>query len=94
MNKSIKPVILENFENYFYRRTLKSLCSYELKIYQARIDRLDTKMQRYFNSTPIRNAFASLMVIGACNNKSYYLQEPILNCQCRQEVEAFAYFAY
>ena len=85
MNMSTKPVILENFENYFYRRTLKSLCSYELKIYQARIDRLDTKMQRYFNSTPIRNAFASLMVIGACNNKSYTITEIVNNLRSNRQ---------
>ena len=85
MNNFKKPVILENFENYFYRRTLKSLCSYELKIYQARIDRLDTKMQRYFNSTPIRNAFASLMVIGACNNHTYTITEIVNNLRSNRQ---------
>ena len=85
MNEFTKPVILENFENYFYRRTLKSLCSYELKIYQARIDRLDTKMQRYFNSTPIRNAFASLMVIGACNNQSFTITEIVNNLRSNRQ---------
>ena len=85
MNESTKSIILENFENYFYRRTLKSLCSYELKIYQARIDRLDTKMQRYFNSTPIRNAFASLMVIGACNNQSFTITEIVNNLRSNRQ---------
>ena len=85
MNISTKPVILENFENYFFRRTLKSLCTYELKIYQGRIDRLDTKMQRYFNSTPIRNAFASLMVIGECNNKSYTITEIVNNLRSNRQ---------
>ena len=75
MNISTKPVILENFENYFYRRTLKSLCSYELKIYQARIDRLDTKMQRYFNSTPIRNAFARWMTYATYTSRFYTISE-------------------
>ena len=85
MYSSNKPIILEDFDNFFYRRTLRSLCTFELKIYQARIDRLDTKMQRYFNSTPIRNAFASLMVIGACNYQLYTITEIVNNLRSNRQ---------
>ena len=85
MYSSNKPIILEDFDNFFYRRTLRSLCAFELKIYQARIDRLDTKMQRYFNSTPIRNAFASLMVIGACNYQLYTITEIVNNLRSNRQ---------
>ena len=85
MYSSNKPIILEDFDNFFYRRTLRCLCAFELKIYQARIDRLDTKMQRYFNSTPIRNAFASLMVIGACNYQLYTITEIVNNLRSNRQ---------
>ena len=85
MYSSNKPIILEDLDNFFYRRTLRSLCAFELKIYQARIDRLDTKMQRYFNSTPIRNAFASLMVIGACNYQLYTITEIVNNLRSNRQ---------
>ena len=42
-------------------------------------------MQRYFNSTPIRNAFASIMVIGACNNKSYTITEIVNNLRSNRQ---------
>ena len=40
----------------------KVLCDLEIKIYQARQDRMQTKIQRYFNSTPLRNVFARICV--------------------------------
>ena len=72
LNKNFK---LDDLDNFINNRILQSLCEYELKIYQGRIDRMNTKEQRYFNSTPIRNAFASLMVAAACSNKFYTITE-------------------
>ena len=68
-------LILNGLDNYLNNKILDALCSYELMIYQGRIDRMNTKEQRYFNSTPIRNAFASLMIIAACKNKSFTITE-------------------
>jgi len=68
-------LILNELDDFLNNRILYSMCSYELKIYQGRIDRTTTKEQRYFNSTPIRNAFASLMIIAACNNMPFTITE-------------------
>ena len=47
-------------EEIVYREMVKILSSHEIKIYQARVDRVNTRMQRYFNSTPLRNIFARI----------------------------------
>jgi hypothetical protein len=70
-----EKLFLNGINDFLNNRLLDSLCDYELKIYQARIDRTKTKEQRYFNSTPIRNAFASLMIVAACNNKYFTITE-------------------
>jgi len=50
---------------------IKVLCDLEVKIYQARQDRLQTKIQRYFNSTPLRNVFSRICVYAKCVNEFY-----------------------
>ena len=50
---------------------IKILADLEIKIYQARQDRLQTKIQRYFNSTPLRNVFARICVYARCVNEFY-----------------------
>ena len=47
----------------------------EMSIHQARQTRSNTKVQRYFNSTPIKNAFARWMVYGAYTSKFYTISE-------------------
>jgi hypothetical protein len=37
----------------------------ELSLHNLRIERMKTKLQRFFNSTPTRHAFARLMTLGA-----------------------------
>ena len=53
----------------------KVLCDLEIKIYQARQDRMKTKIQRYFNSTPLRNVFARMCVYAKCVNQFYTISE-------------------
>ena len=52
-----------------------SLCDLELKIYQTRQDRMQTKMQRYFNSTPLRNVFSRICVYAKCVKQFYTISE-------------------
>ena len=78
-------IVLDNLDIFINNKILQSLCEYELKIYQGRIDRLNTREQRYFNSTPIRNAFASLMVVAACNNKFYTITEIVNNLRSNRQ---------
>tara|TARA_R100000329_G_scaffold145601_1_gene131299 strand:+ start:750 stop:1262 length:513 start_codon:yes stop_codon:yes gene_type:complete len=54
---------------------IKVLCDLEVKIYQARQDRLQTKIQRYFNSTPLRNVFSRICVYAKCVNQFYTISE-------------------
>jgi len=52
------------------------LCYYEMALYAGRQTRLNGPMQQYFNSTPVKNAFARLMYIAA-NVKSLYTKTAI-----------------
>lgn len=47
----------------------------EMKTHQALQKRMDNKIQRYFNSTPIRNAFAMWMTYATYDNRTYTIQE-------------------
>ena len=70
-----KEYIINGLDELLNKKVLQSMCKYELEIYQGRIDRMNSREQRYFNSTPIRNAFASLMVVAACDNQPYTITE-------------------
>tara|TARA_R100000773_G_scaffold27686_1_gene23924 strand:- start:2931 stop:3443 length:513 start_codon:yes stop_codon:yes gene_type:complete len=54
---------------------VKVLSDLEVKIYQARQDRLETKIQRYFNSTPLRNVFSRICVYAKCVKQFYTISE-------------------
>jgi hypothetical protein len=58
-------------EEIVYREMVKILSSHEIKIYQARVDRVNTRMQRYFNSTPLRNVFARICNYAFTVNQFY-----------------------
>jgi len=47
----------------------------EMGVHQARQTRMENKVQRYFNSTPIKNAFARWMTYGVYTNKFYTISE-------------------
>lgn len=47
----------------------------EMGVYQARQTRMLNKTQRYFNSTPIRNAFSRWMTYGVYTSKFYTITE-------------------
>ena len=47
----------------------------EMSVHQARQTRMLNKVQRYFNSTPIKNAFARWMTYGVYTNKFYTISE-------------------
>ena len=53
----------------------KSLIKVDMEIFQARQTRMKSKIQRYFNSTPIRNAFARWMVYAYYENKFYTISQ-------------------
>ena len=64
----------EQIKKYINTELVKILCQHELAIYQARQTRMDTKVQRYFNSTPLRNVFCRMIVYARCVNQHYNIQ--------------------
>ena len=61
----------KQLQDYLDMEMSKVLCQLELNIYQGRQDRLTTKIQRYFNSTPLRNAFNRIITYSYIVNEFY-----------------------
>lgn len=61
-------VVIHNHLKLEYR---KSIIKVDMELFQARQTRMNSKLQRYFNSTPLRNAFARWMVFAYYNNQFY-----------------------
>ena len=53
----------------------KSLIKVDMEIFQARQTRMKSKIQRYFNSTPLRNGFARWMVYAYYQNQFYTITQ-------------------
>ena len=66
ISKSFKVVLNELELEY-----RKSLIKVDMEIFQARQTRMNSKIQRYFNSTPLRNSFARWMVNAFYENQFY-----------------------
>ena len=65
----------EQTHKYLKQQYRLSLIKIEMELHKARQTRMDNNVQRYFNSTPIRNAFARWMVYGAYVNIFYSITE-------------------
>ena len=70
IEKSFKIVLNELELEY-----RKSLIKVDMEIFQARQTRMKSKIQRYFNSTPLRNAFARWMVYAYYENQFYTISQ-------------------
>ena len=66
---------IKNSSNDIYEHLLmeyrKCVMQIEMEIFKARQTRMLNKIQRYFNSTPLRNAFARWMVNAFYENRFY-----------------------
>ena len=62
---------MDQFEKHLKKQYTIAQSILQLKIYQRRATRMTTPLQRYFNSTSTRNAFARMMFYSA-NVKSDY----------------------
>lgn len=67
MNKNISNFL----DDETYRQMVKLISRYEIRIFQSRVDRVETRMQRYFNSTPLKNVFARVCNYAFSVNKFY-----------------------
>mgnify|MGYP001333258289 FL=1 len=65
----------EHIHEYLKQQYRIRIIKIEMELHKARQTRMDNNVQRYFNSTPIRNAFARWMVYGAYVNKFYTISE-------------------
>ena len=70
-----KKETIDEVKEYLEKRYILTMCQLEIKLYQARIDGMKSKSQRYFNSTPLRNAFARMMVYSKYVNSFYTISE-------------------
>jgi len=73
--KDRTKVSVNDVHQYLIYKYNVELCALEMRTHQARQNRMDTKLQRYFNSTPIRNAFARWMVYATYTNRTYTIAE-------------------
>ena len=62
---------MDNIEQKLNEGYALALARWQVEIYQARNGRLQKRIQRYFNSTPVRNAMARLMFVAAHDKLVY-----------------------
>ena len=61
--------------NHLLNDAVKANCQQEIEVYVARLGRRTNKLQRYFNSTPLRQVFARVLVLGRATNRLYTISE-------------------
>ena len=62
---------MDKIEEGLFKAYTAELCRHQVGIHKARQTRMDTDIQRYFNSTPARNAFARLMCLATYDKALY-----------------------
>ncbi len=69
------PPDLDAIERRLFREFSRAVCSNQLEIHARRHTAMDTKIQRYFNSTPAKNTLARLLSLGFYDNRHYTKNE-------------------
>ena len=69
-NNSVEDIHAHLLMDYYMK-----IVETEMSIHQARQTRISHKVQRYFNSTQIRNAFSRWMTYGTYTNRFYTITE-------------------
>ena len=63
-----------NVENEMFDRVMEDymvrLLEVEVDVYKSRILRMDTEVQQYFNSSPLKNVFARVMCVSRLQGKA------------------------
>ena len=70
-----KDETVEDMYNHLVNEAVKANCLMEIEVYVARLERRISKLQRYFNSTPLRQIFARVLVLGRSTNRLYTISE-------------------
>lgn len=72
MNKNTDKNISDFIdEDTIYKEMVRIISLHEIKVYQSRVDRVNSRMQRYFNSTPLKNVFARVCNYAFSVNEFY-----------------------
>lgn len=66
---------VNDVHQYLIHKYNIELVKLEMATHHARQTRMNSKLQRYFNSTPIRHAFARWMVYASYNYRTYTIQQ-------------------
>ena len=66
---------LDNVHKYLENQLIIGNCNVEIEVFVARLTRRTNRLQRYFNSTPLRATFSRILVLGKCVNRLYTISE-------------------
>ena len=69
-NNSVEEIHTHLIKDYYMK-----IVETEMSIHQAKQTRITHKLQRYFNSTPSRNAFSRWMTYGVYTSRFYTISE-------------------
>ena len=75
MNPKPSNNSVEDIHTHLLRDYRMKILEIEMGVHQARQTRMLNKVQRYFNSTPIKNAFSRWMAYGAYTNRFYTISQ-------------------
>lgn len=75
----LKTISLKNSTDEIHKHLLREYylrtMEVEMELYRAKSSRRNDKIQRYFNATPLRNAFCRWMVYAVYANRVYTISE-------------------
>jgi len=69
--KTLDEILVEGsteLQRTLYKKAARLVCEQEIEIYASRRYRQNTKIQRYFNSTHLRNTLARVLVLNHYDN--------------------------
>tara|TARA_B100000768_G_scaffold75646_1_gene72291 strand:+ start:235 stop:720 length:486 start_codon:yes stop_codon:yes gene_type:complete len=75
INKDVLKNSAKQIHTHLLKQYFQKTVETEMALYIARQTRMDNKVQRYFNSSPLRNAFARWMTYAVYANRFYTITE-------------------
>tara|TARA_B100001027_G_scaffold215841_1_gene190676 strand:- start:92 stop:574 length:483 start_codon:yes stop_codon:yes gene_type:complete len=69
--KTLDEILVEGsteLQRTLYKKAARLVCEQEIEIYASRRYRQTTKLQRYFNSTPLKNVIGRVLVLNSYDN--------------------------
>ena len=85
INKRLIKNSATDIHKHLLKQYFMKTCEIEMAVYQARQTRMDNKLQRYFNSTPLRNAFARWMTYAVYANRWYTITQLVADMNSNRQ---------